>query len=99
VTIRDYIKRRYWLAIGAGIAGLALTNVVARFSSSPNVVLPVAFVAVIVPILAISWTVRCPNCKRRLGDSIARQIAMPLGSKPPKHCPYCGVSLDEQMPP
>ena len=99
MTIRDYIKRRYWLAYGVGFVGFfVVMNIVVRFTRSPNIVVPAVLAVVVAPAALILWSIRCPNCKRRLGQTIGKQVALPLGADPPKLCPYCGVSLDEEIP-
>jgi hypothetical protein len=50
-------------------------------------------------ILALQRLVKCPNCKARLGQTIAMPLALSWGSGPKVNfCPFCGVNLDEPVP-
>jgi hypothetical protein len=50
-------------------------------------------------ILALQRFVKCPNCKARLGQTIAMPVALSWGSGPRVNfCPFCGVNLDEPLP-
>jgi len=50
-------------------------------------------------ILAMQWTLKCPKCKARVGQTIAMPLAFSWGAGPKiNFCPYCGVSLDEPVP-
>ena len=53
-----------------------------------------AMIPLFVITTAIAWAVRCPRCKRSLSTVV---YAMVHGWGDPDACPYCGVSLDEQM--
>jgi hypothetical protein len=100
-TIRDYIKRRVQWGFGIAFASWLFLAITASFSGPRPGFLPffgiLGFMGAIVSFLFI----RCPKCGARLGQTIAIQTGMRLTRWSPKvkYCPFCGVSLDEPMPP
>jgi hypothetical protein len=97
VTIRTYIRRRLILGFGSAFIGFLFAVVVMLFKegeTSPFFAL--AFIPFIAAIFFINFGVRCPRCEGNLAMTPA---AYPNLSK--KHrfnfCPYCGVSVDEDI--
>ena len=97
MTIRAYIRRRVILGYGLALVGFALAVAFHLFSegySSP--LFAIAFIPFIAAIFFINFGVRCPRCEGNLAMTPA---AYPTFSR--KHrfnfCPYCGVSVDEQV--
>jgi hypothetical protein len=104
-TIRQYIRRRVWWCAGIAVIGwlmFPMGAVLARNlpDNAPRAAIPiVGFVLFGGAILALQRVVKCPKCKSRLGQTIAMPLAFSWGSGPKiNFCPYCGVSLDEQLP-
>jgi hypothetical protein len=103
MTIRDYVKRRVRWGFGVAFVSwlfVALTSNMGFGGPRPGY-LPFlgvfGFMGAIVSFLFI----RCPKCRARLGQTIAIQTTMRFSRWSPevKYCPFCGVSLDEPMPP
>jgi hypothetical protein len=96
MTIREYIRRRVWLAIGVAFGGVVALNVVMHFVRT-NLLFLAAPLLVIVPMYAVYRTVRCPKCRGRFGSALGNRIAFPLFAGTIRRCPFCGVNLDEPM--
>ena len=77
-----------------GVAGNTLPDGI------PEAVMPIAgFLLFGGAIVAMQRIVKCPQCKARLGQTIAMPVAFSWGSGPKVgFCPYCGVSLDVPLP-
>jgi hypothetical protein len=97
VTIRSYLKRR-WTGTFLGCitilfaVGLARTHLEARVAWAAFV-LGITGVALLVANL---YRTPCPNCSRPLGGTafwINTGAVYDIFK-----CPYCGISLDKQMP-
>jgi phosphatidylserine synthase len=99
MTIREYIKRQYWRGFAITLVGFfVVVQIVTRFAHSPNVIVLTGLIVIVGPLLLLR-SIRCPSCRQRVGQVIGKRVALPLFSDPPQHCPFCAVSLDEQMPP
>ena len=104
-SIRAHIKRRVWWCMAVGIGGWLMIPLAAALGKSlpdaiPQGVFPVlGMLCFGGAMLALHRWVRCPKCKARLGQTIAMPLAFSWGSGPKVcFCPYCGVSLDSQLP-
>ncbi len=104
-TIRDHIKSRVRLCFAFAIGGWLLIALGGALASSlpdsvPRAALPLAgFLLFGGSLLAMQWTVRCPKCKAKLGQTIAMPLAFSWGSgSKVNFCPFCGVNLDEPRP-
>src|SRR5215472_1426878 len=104
-TIRRYLKRRVWWCAGIALCGWLLFPVGEMVSpqlpdSVPKAAIPALGMIIFVgAILAMQWTLRCPKCKARVGQTIAMPLAFSWGRGPKiNFCPYCGISLDEPVP-
>ncbi len=104
MTIRDYIKRRVRWAMGIGIGSWVLLAIVGPLGAGgyrlAQSLLPVFAVVGAIgfggAFISIMF-IRCPKCRASLGQSVAMPTAMRLSGRRINFCPYCGVSLDEQM--
>jgi hypothetical protein len=89
------------LAVGGWLL-IALGGALAKSlpESVPPAALPLAgFLLFAGSILAMRWTVKCPKCKAKLGQTIAMPLAFSWGTGPKiNFCPYCGVNLNEARP-
>lgn len=95
-TMRSYIKKRVFWALGVGVGGwllVMLTGVIAT-SSNTSAMIALGFLIVLAAALATRF-IKCPKCSTRLGPQVAMHIALPAGRARFHFCPYCGVSLDE----
>jgi hypothetical protein len=103
-TIRRYLKRRVWWCAAVAVVGWLLFPLAALVEpllpdSVPKAAIPAVGVILFAgAVLTMQWTVRCPKCKARLGQTIAMPLAFSWGSGPKVNfCPYCGVNLDEAV--
>ena len=98
-TMRSYIRKRVFWALGVSVGGLLLvmlTGVIAT-SSNTGATIALGFLIVLAAALATRF-IKCPKCSTRLGQQVAMHIALPAGRARFNFCPYCGVSLDEAPP-
>jgi hypothetical protein len=105
MTLRSYIRKRMYWCCAVAVAGWLLIPVAAILGKDvPGTmrepVLPVlGFLMFGGPILVMQRVVRCPKCKANLARTIAMPVAFTWGSGPRVNfCPYCGVSLDQELP-
>jgi len=105
LSIRLYLKRRVWWCAGIAFAGWLMFPLAAAIAKklpegAPQAALPFVGLALFFgAILALQRLVKCPNCKARLGQTIAMPLALSWGSGPKVNfCPFCGVNLDEPVP-
>ena len=106
-TIRQRFRRRMRIAMLFCSGGLLVTVLAIRYShfevSHPGALLPR-----LVPVfgmlafcvgLVLSGTARCPKCLTVVSPWISMYpvFAVPFRG-PPKHCPTCGIGLDEPCP-
>lgn len=97
-TVRDYIRRRVRLGLVTALAiGVIAANLVNAFARNVHYQGLIVIAVLVIPFIAVYWTIRCPRCSTRLPRSVANRIDTTVLSKPLRHCPYCGVDLDEQM--
>ncbi len=99
-TIRDFIRHRVWALSGAAVGGwLLLPLSAAIYKGHPP---PVAAIIGVVlfgsAIVFLQFSVKCPKCSRRLGQTIAMPVAFSGKKSAPNFCPYCAVNLDDPMP-
>lgn len=85
------------------LAGVAFIPCIVFAGTDPGghgiiVMLPVIIVGVSA-FVYLSYGVRCPNCRQRMGEIL--HFACPLfkGGKPSKlmYCPFCGIALDTEI--
>jgi hypothetical protein len=94
-TMRDYLRRRYRLAlVGVVIGALVL---IAAPGSMATPVLDIVGATVLGSALLIAVRTRCPKCLK-LFDSRAIAALVQFSYAPPKRCPHCGVDLDLPRP-
>jgi hypothetical protein len=99
MTIRDYIKRRVRWAMAIGLCSWLVLAVLGPLGFHGSQLPAFAIIGVIVfigAILSVQF-IRCPRCSAPLGQTIAIPMALRLGGRQVKFCPYCGVNLDEPM--
>ena len=93
VTIRDYIKRRLWVAAGVGTAiWLGTAGLVYSRLELTQGELMLGLLLHWVPERVLRSLVCCPKCSSHIGHRVA------LFGSEPKQCPSCGIALDEPMP-
>lgn len=95
MTIREYIKRRARWTAALSLGGFML------FAFGGPLGIP--FLAIIGAIafggaIILIANIRCPRCRASLGQTIAMPVGINLIGEQINYCPYCGVSLDEQIP-
>jgi hypothetical protein len=108
VTIRDYIKRRFWtltLVFAVPYAALWVLRIVILRSPGALPVQPSQLVLGLTQLkvlwIFLAWfafracAIRCPRCARPLGGAVATV----WGSKKSNRCPNCRVNLDEPVKP
>lgn|SRR5690348_4651071 len=94
-TMRDYLKRRYRMALSGVVVG-ALVLIIAP-GSSLTVVLQIVGAIVFGGALVIATRTRCPNC-RSLFDRRVIAALVQYSHAPPERCPHCGVNLNAPHP-
>lgn len=88
--MRDYLKRRYRMALSGVVVG-ALVLIVAP-GSDATVILQIVGAIVLGSALVIATRTRCPNC----GELFDRRVLAAIvkyAHAPPGRCPHCGVNL------
>jgi hypothetical protein len=94
-TIRDYIKRRVRMFVGAGILGWLIAASTLAFGQAARWSPMFGGLVLFGAALALQFFVRCPKCKVRIGQTIAFPVGLTFGSRGKVNfCPYCGVNLD-----
>ncbi len=97
MTIRDYIKRRIRGPAAIGLVGWLVAAAAAQVLKPPADDVAIALGALFFGFGALSYLrLRCPRCHNRIGGIIGFAVALSIRN-PPNNCPYCGVSLDEEM--
>jgi hypothetical protein len=98
MTIRDYLKHRTRLVMGAGFAGwllLPVSAIVTGGRGPPALFFLLGFGVFAGAIVLFLFVVRCPKCNAPFGQ-LAGEIAFRFGvRRQVNYCPYCGVSMDE----
>ncbi|HXS26199.1 MAG TPA: hypothetical protein VN730_00900 [Steroidobacteraceae bacterium] len=95
-TMRDYLKRRYRIALTGVVVG-ALVLIMAP-GSAVTLVLQIVGAIVFGSALLIATLTRCPKC-RELFDRRVIAAMVQNSHKPPERCPHCGVNLNAPRPP
>lgn len=90
-TMRDYLKRRYRMALSGVVVG-ALVLIIAP-GSAVTVVLEMVGAVVFGSALVIATRTRCPSC-RELFDRRVISALVQYSHTPPERCPHCGVNLN-----
>jgi hypothetical protein len=99
MTIRDYIKRRIRIGAAVAMGGWMVCMAAAQSMQSVSAEIVVGMGVLLFGGSALSlMRLRCPKCQNRIGGIIGLPAAFSIWN-PPNNCPYCGVRLDEQMPP
>lgn len=94
-TMRDYLKRRYRMALSGVVVG-ALVLIIAP-GSSVTLMLQIAGAIVCSSALLIATRTRCPSC-RQLFDRRVIAALVQYSHAPPERCPHCGVDLSAPLP-
>ena len=90
-TMRDYLKRRYRMALAGFVVG-ALILIMAP-GTGVTVILEIVGAIVFGSALLIASHTRCPNC-RELFDRRVIAALVRYSHAPPDRCPHCGVNLN-----
>jgi uncharacterized membrane protein YedE/YeeE len=101
MTIREVLgrKRKRFVYLGIAACVGALTALLLSVSSGtfPWLFLPF-FACFGASVLGIMFFLKCPRCSGSLGRGNVPFEGTSAGIRRPiNYCPYCGVSLDEQM--
>ena len=99
MTIAEFITRRLlavWGYFATVFLVFALAAVVMGRQVSP-VLFGVLFVLFAGGALYIQFAIRCPRCKGNLGFTIGQAMLPIARRRKPRFCPFCGVSLDEEL--
>jgi hypothetical protein len=94
-TMRDYLKRRYRMALAGFVVG-ALVLIMAP-GTGVTVVLEIVGAIVFGGALLIASHTRCPNC-RELFDRRVIAALVRYSNAPPDRCPHCRANLSESCP-
>lgn len=90
-TLRDYLRRRYRMALtGVVVGGLVL---IVAPGSDLSLILELVGSIVFGSALVIAARTRCPNC-RELFDRRVLAALVQHSHAPPDRCPHCGVNLN-----
>jgi hypothetical protein len=101
-TIRSYLRGRYRWAlsgiVGGALGALLSGSVLGARAGAQGFVFQGACAVVWGGALLVAARTRCPKCRARFADRIAKVIPMmvlfSLGT-PVGRCPHCGASLDD----
>lgn len=65
-----------------------------------SVLLIIAFLAFFLAIIRLLFFLPCPSCKNNLGYAVQWPITFSIARISPKikFCPFCGVSIDSEIP-
>lgn len=101
-TFRAVLKLRARIAIGLAIGGWITIMAAGIYSGThkrtpPSPLAFIGFVVFFLAIIVVNWWLRCPKCRRKVGQNIGLQVGIG-GKKAPNFCPYCGVHLDDPLP-
>lgn len=102
-TLGSYLRGRYRWAlggiVGGGIGALLTGSAVA--AGGAEVALQGACAVIWGGALVVAAATRCPRCRARLaqraGHVLPLLVQFAVGT-PARHCPRCGVSLEEPAP-
>lgn len=92
-TMREYLKRRYRMALAGVVVG-ALVLIVAP-GNSVAVILEIVGAMVLGGALLIATRTRCPNCRELFNRRVIAALVQ-YSHAPPDRCPHCGVNLNAQ---
>lgn len=102
MTIRQYLNGRKRVCAGLFFVCVLIAMFIARHEmertrslSAP--VMVVALACLILPQILPPMFIRCPRGKCRLGPVVMFHGAPWAIDSKFKHCPFCGVKLDEQI--
>ncbi|MGH8317389.1 MAG: hypothetical protein ACREUL_05330 [Steroidobacteraceae bacterium] len=90
-TMRDYLRRRYQLALVGVLVGALL--LISAPETPLTIALEMAGAIVFGSALVIAVRTRCPNCWR-LFDQHVIAAMVKYSHAPPERCPHCGVNLN-----
>jgi hypothetical protein len=90
-TMRDYLRRRYRLALIGVFSGALL--LIAAPAGTVGIGLQILGAVVFGGALVLAVRTRCPKC-RRLFDTRVIAALVQFSHAPPKSCPHCGVNLN-----
>jgi hypothetical protein len=98
MTIRQYVKRRLFLAFAIAVTAI-LAMVLTGTSRAGHVPLAVliGFPVFALAGLLINLGIRCPKCKGNLGITVVPAILTFSKKHKVKYCPFCAASLDEEV--
>ena len=90
-TMRDYLRRRYRLAL-IGVFSGAVLLIAAPFGPI-GIGLQLLGAIILASALVLAVRTRCPKC-RRLFDTRVIAALVQFSHAPPERCPHCGVNLN-----
>jgi hypothetical protein len=94
-TMRDYLKRRYRMALAGFVVG-ALVLIIAP-GTGVTVILEIVGAIVLGSSLLIASHTRCPNCRELLDRRVIAALVQ-YSHAPPERCPHCGVNFNAPRP-
>jgi len=99
-TIRTFIRHRVWRLSALAVGGWLLFPLSAAIyrGHPPPVAAIIGAVMFGCAIVLLQFSVKCPRCSRRLGQTIAMPVAFSGKNNAPNFCPYCAANLDDPMP-
>jgi hypothetical protein len=90
-TMRDYLRRRYRLALIGVFSGALL--LIAVPAGAVGVGLQIVGAVILGAALVIGLGTRCPKCRRVFERRVIAAVVQ-FSHAPPQRCPHCGVDLN-----
>jgi hypothetical protein len=99
MTIRQYIKRRLAWALGVAISAwlLLVASMVTAGKEPPVPLIAVGMLTFFGAVVFVNLAIRCPRCRGNLGITIVPAMFSFHSKRRASYCPFCGVSLDEDL--
>lgn len=103
MKIRTYIQKRLIFFISllliGGVVFQAQAFVFENDDSLAGTALSIiSGVLVLIGIVGYFILIKCPKCNKRFGNVLSyMSITSTTGERGIRHCPFCGVSFDEQL--
>ena len=96
MTIREYVTKRARIFMALAFASwLFIAVSMALFKQNNPILTFIGFAGFGAAVLGMVFLVRCPKCHGMLGW-LGAGGSLAFGTRRFNHCPYCGVSFDDQ---
>jgi len=102
MTIKSYLRRRliFFVAVFLLGGGIFQVQVHMHDKNSPlgTAMALASGILVLIGLCGLFIFIRCPRCHRRFGNILSYMSLIPTSDdRGIKHCPYCGVNLDDPL--